>query len=156
MYCNKCGKFTETEDLVCADCKAEEQQQLVHPAVAECVKVESASAKPATEIKQAKPSNGFGVASMVLGIVALIMGLIADAVADPGYAGAVAIIYLLAQPAVIVALVNGIKAIVVFVKACKNNQAKPVAGFVMGIVGLNLMATAMLYLMMAMLLAEVL
>lgn len=153
MYCNKCGKFTETEDILCADCKAKEQQQLVHPAVAEYTTQASTTLQPTAEIKPA-PSNGFGVASMVLGIIEFFMAAMALSIAEPGNEFEVSLLYLFAQPAIIIAIVNGIKAVVVFIKATKNKQAKPTAGFVMGIVGLNLMAIAMICLMLAMLGAE--
>lgn len=137
MYCNKCGKFTETDDILCADCKAKEQQQLVHPAVAEYTTQASTTLQPTAEIKPA-PSNGFGVAAMVLGLVAFVMAVFGYLIEEPSY------MFLFAQPALIIALVNGIKAVVVFVKACKNKQAKPVAGFVMGIIGLNLVMISLL------------
>ena len=143
MYCNKCGKFTETDDILCADCKAKEQQQLVHPAVAEYTTQASTTLQPTAEIKPA-PSNGFGVASMVLGIVALFLSVVGYIGAGPGYEDAVLIVCLFALPALIIALVNGIKAIVVFIKACIKKQPKPIAGFVMGIIGLNLMMISLL------------
>ena len=172
MYCYKCGKFIETDDTLCPDCKAQEEQTCVHPAVVEYTEQQEASQEQTCQqtcqpevyqqvvynpqpISLKKPSNGFGVASMVLGIVALIMSVIALANATPSYAGVVAVVYLLAQPAIIIALVNGIKAIVVFIKACKNKQPKPIAGFVMGIIGLTLMGMAMLYLFMAVVASEV-
>ena len=81
---------------------------------------------------------------MVLGLVAFVMAVLGYLIAEPGYEFDVLIVLLFAHPALIIALVNGIKAVVVFVKACKNNQAKPVAGFVMGIIGLNLVMISLL------------
>lgn len=139
MYCNKCGKFTETEDILCADCKAKEQQQTVNAVVSE----PCSTTQPVAAILP-RPSNGFGVAAMVLGLVAFVMAVLGYLIAEPGYEFDVLIVLLFAHPALIIALVNGIKAVVVFVKACKNKQAKPVAGFVMGIIGLNLVMISLI------------
>ena len=155
MYCYKCGKFIGTDDTLCPDCKAQEEQTCVHPAVVEYEEQQEASQEQTCQqtyqpevyqqvvynpqpISLKKPSNGFGVASMVLGIVAFVMSVVAYIGAGPGYEDAVLIVLLFAHPALIIALVNGIKAIVVFIKACVKKQPKPVPGFVMGIIGLNL------------------
>ena len=132
MYCYKCGKYTETEETLCPECK--EQQRQAQP---QAVAIRQNASTQTTPIANT-PSNKKGAVSMVLSLIASILAAIAlgtDVIPVVIYAT------LGAAVCCIFALINGIKAIKAFVNAGKNNQKRPIAGFVMGLKGLEGVAT---------------
>ena len=77
MYCYKCGKFIETDDTLCPDCKVKvlgEQQPQPNQQVVVISQTTSAQATPVGKA----PSNKNGVLSMVFSIVgAIFLGITA-------------------------------------------------------------------------------
>lgn len=138
MYCNKCGKYIESDETLCPECK-QVQQNVSTPNV---VVIEQ-QATPITYA--AAPSNKPGVISLVLSMVGLVGIFIAafsigfESVGLMVFASAVVI------TGFVISLVQGIKAIKSFIYTCKNKLKKPIAGFIMGIVGLETSAIVILY-----------
>ncbi len=139
MYCYKCGKYTESDETLCPECKA--QQNQAQPQV---VVVEETALTPA-EVGVKAPSNKHGVTSMVLSLVAAVFLGIAMVGAMEYLLGLLLFSSAALLTLCIISLTQGIKAIKQFIYAGKTNQKRPIPGFVMGLIGLETVAVDLLY-----------
>ncbi len=150
MFCNKCGRYTETDDNLCPECQAQVQTPVV-------VQVEEQVVAP---IQPTKAKNGAGIVAMIVSFVGAILvivaaGLLVAAVEllAEGYSymdiAGLATIGSVAQfvslPFLVVTLIFGIFAIKNFVKANKAGTKKPLPGFIMGLIGLGTMTLSATY-----------
>ena len=146
MYCYKCGKFIETDETLCPDCKAKvlgEQQPQPNQKVVVISQTTSAQATPVGKA----PSNKNGVLSMVFSIVgAIFLGITFAGIGLEMY-GMYLFCLLATVTCGIITLINGVKAITGFARACKNKHKKPIAGFIMGLVGLESLFVIAIYVM---------
>ena len=126
MYCNKCGKPIDSSERFCPECK----QQM------------AATVVPTTRYTPVVrgPSNRKGVSSMLLGIFALILEIVALSLTIADIAGLGVFVLIIATILTITSLSNGIKAIKNFSYARSRRLPKPTAGLVMGIIGIDLAA----------------
>ena len=148
MYCYKCGKYTETDETLCPECKA--QQNQAQPQVV----VPAQTTEQITNVKA--PTNKAGIIGLVMGIVALILTLVAFVFADLGVimmeeeagymASVVALVMQIAAVApIVLGLVFGVKGIKNFKKAGKLGTKRPIPGFVMGIAGIPAAGISIIY-----------
>ena len=151
MYCYKCGKYTETDETLCPECKA--QQNQAQPQVV----VPAQTTEQITNVKA--PTNKAGIIGLVMGIVALILTLVAFVFADLGVimmeeggdeagymASVVALVMQIAAVApIVLSLVFGVKGIKNFKKAGRLGTKRPIPGFVMGIAGIPAAGISIIY-----------
>ncbi|MBR2974807.1 MAG: hypothetical protein IKC47_03600 [Clostridia bacterium] len=148
MYCNKCGRYHETEGILCPECQ-QAQQNVSKPAVAVIEK----TATPVVATAE-KPSNRQGIKAIIFGGVGFMLGLIAYIVSivamveieysDLGYDFAVLAIFLALAtiPFMVMGIVFGVQAIKVFKAAGASGQKRPIPGFIMGIGGIVFAGTS--------------
>ncbi len=169
MYCRKCGKPVEGDELYCKDCqqqdlffdepaapKVEEPQQ--QPAQAPVQAYQQAPQQVQTDDKRA----GFGgaLAATIMGSIAFFLSIFAMAFATialeeasfgymSGMSGATAFFCLAAIGLSIPSLIKGIAGIKCFIRAKREGKAKPVATLICGIVGVVMSGLAFIYLYLA-------
>ena len=147
MYCYKCGKYTETDETLCPECKA--QQNQAQPQVV----VPAQTTEQITNVKA--PTNKAGIIGLVMGIVALILTLVAFVFADlgvimmdeAGYMASVValVMQIVAVAPIVLGLVFGVKGIKNFKKAGRLGTKRPIPGFVMGIAGIPAAGISIIY-----------
>lgn len=170
MFCYKCGKYMESDAVICPECLAQTQEQLQNTSVQEsaCAPVDAQptqavvlntqQAPTATNTK--KPGNKAGIVAFVMGILSAVFSAIATILLDIAYSFmeegydpstvtfevsiATSILFVVV-PLIALTIVFGIRAIVNFVKAGKLKAKRPVAGFVMGLVGMSSLIVSVLY-----------
>lgn len=135
MFCRKCGKQI-SEGTMCYDCASMEFLS------SQSKKVSYTNATNLKYYNEPEPNNamyGFGRAltATILGFIGFIWHyiIIVDVVDED----ALFVVLLMGLPFVIIPLINGIISIRLFVRR-KNTCAKPIAPFILGIVGLSFAA----------------
>ena len=133
MYCSKCGKYTETDETLCPECKAKENK--VEPQV--IVVEEEVITPPKSSVK--KSSNKYGIASFVLSELAVIPVFVAlrASVRLPYMINTLVVSAVIAGLMIVASLLLGIFQIKEFVSAGKDKRKRPVPGFVMGLIGIS-------------------
>ena len=155
MYCYKCGKYVETDDTLCPDCKQKQAQEQAE------LKVVVTEQTATTAVQPNGPSNKAGIVGLVMSMVSITLTIIAVVcaavgigLAEEAYAdyeaaygvAALAIVLQLAATAFIVlAIVYGVKGIKNFKLACRLGTKKPLPGFIMGIAGLSATLISAIY-----------
>ena len=130
MYCYKCGKYIETDETLCPECKAKENK--VEPQV---IVVEEVITPPQSSVK--KPSNKYGIASFVLADRAVIPVFVAlRASVQYNMITTLVVSAVIAGLMIVASLLLGIFQIKEFVSAGKDKRKRPVPGFVMGLIGI--------------------
>ncbi len=151
MYCYKCGKYTETDETLCPECKA--QQNQAQPQVV----VPAQTTEQIINVKA--PTNKAGIIGLVMGIVAMVLTLVAFVFADVGIimmeegnyeagymASVVALVMnIVAVAPIVLSIVFGVKGIKNFKKAGKLGTKRPIPGFVMGIAGIPAAGFSIIY-----------
>jgi len=130
MYCYKCGKYTESDETLCPECKAKENK--VEPQV--IVLEEEVITPPQSSVK--KPSNKYGIASIVLAELAVIPVFVAARASVQYMINTLVVSAVIAGLMIVVSLLLGIFQIKEFVSAGKDKRKRPVPGFVMGLIGI--------------------
>lgn len=133
MSCYKCGKYTETDETLCPECKAKENK--VEPQV--IVVEEEVITPPQSSVK--KPSNKYGIASIVLEELAVIPVFVAAraSVQLPYMINTLVVSAVIAGLMLVASLLLGIFQIKEFVSAGKDKRKRPIPGFVMGLIGIS-------------------
>ena len=130
MYCYKCGKYTETDETLCPECKAKENK--VEPQV--IVVEEEVITPPQSSVK--KPSNKYGIESIILAELAVIPVFIAARASVQYMTNTLVVSAVIAGLMLVASLLLGIFQIKEFVSAGKDKRKRPVPGFVMGLIGI--------------------
>lgn len=153
MYCRKCGKFIDYDAEVCVDCQKELLELYGEPKTqAEAVEKGTPIAQPvqqsyvATTCEQAHVNfntsketgrtDGLakGIVSLILSNFALMFTFaMLDVLSNP--LGYVAAYYILALGFTIPSFCLGLSAVKQLGKNCSEHKAKPVATFVLGLIG---------------------
>ena len=131
MYCYKCGKYTETDETLCPECKAKENK--VEPQV--IVVEEEVITPPQSSVK--KPSNKYGIESIILAELAVIPVFIAARASVQYMINTLVVFAVMAGLMLVASLLLGIFQIEEFVSAGKDKRKRPVPGFVMGLIGIS-------------------
>ena len=130
MYCYKCGKYTETDETLCPECKAKENK--VEPQV--IVVEEEVITPPQSSVK--KPSNKYGIESIVLAELAVIPVFVAARASVQYMINTLVVFAVMAGLMLVASLLLGIFQIEEFVSAGKDKRKRPIPGFVMGLIGI--------------------
>ena len=173
MYCYKCGKFMQSTETLCPECKAQTMQPKEQPVEEVPQPVAEDSQQPQQEVQalvidqtattatpQKEITNKAGIVGCVTGVIAMFLSIIALVVSAMGLSmcqeGVGTLnnvlscviftgVFLVAMvPFVIVSLVNGIKGIKNFKLACKLRTKKPIVGFVLGIGSVSVIPATLL------------
>ncbi len=136
-FCGECGKPTEGNEVVCSECRR--VKYVDYYAKAQDLKSWVRIGSPITGLANAIVSNCFGLTALLVQIFVLVN-------LDEYALVLGAIPYLIFF---IIGLPLGIKAVVIYVRECRNWAVRPVATLVVGLVGIAINVAVVLILLLS-------
>ena len=147
MYCSRCGKQIDYDDVVCKECRAKEeaeklasQTQTVEQHInAPEISVQAGQNQQAQETNWSQPlddGKGRAIASVVMGVSSIFWSFIGLCTTSIVYVRGIIFFYIPSLVLAILAVTNGAQSIRTFNQIRKQGGSKPVGTLIMGIVAL--------------------
>lgn len=154
MYCVKCGKKTDSDDMLCDECKANQsganEENTASSAEVVEEKPENAQSEAEINAQRSKERKTGLVKAIILNAIAfcqvyaflisLVFVAIAMMMETDGLVGVAIgfmifgeLLFLSVEAFTVYAVIEGIKLVKLFVRHCKEKKGKPIASFVLGI-----------------------
>lgn len=154
MYCVKCGKRTDSLDMLCDECKAKQsganEENIASSAEVVEEKPENAQSEAEINAQRSKERKTGLVKAIILNVIAfvqiytfvvsLILMMFAISLETDGSTGASIGCMIVSELLfysiigfVVYSVVEGIKFIKLFIRHCNEKKGKPIATFVLGI-----------------------
>lgn len=139
MYCRNCGTVVFNDEDLCESCRIEQAIYAPQP----------------TRIDMSKECRGAAIASAAVGVLGIIVSMTLMSVSV--FCGDVLLVLLilLSAGAAAMAIIQGVRGIKAFRKACRINADRPIASLICGIVGVSAGGLTVLYTILGLALAIV-
>ncbi len=164
MYCTRCGKQIDYDAVICRECQKEliKQEGVLENQSARETVLTKPQNKPVKLSGKVTDDIGFGAVTLLMSVVAIILAIFAIYFFDksivrpskPLFSSddlnqayrTLAIIFTLFSICVgLLSLLPGVKSIKLFASARNRGCVRPVPGFVLGITGISILPTTLIF-----------